>query len=376
MALKLSASDKQTIVELYQHPDESTATLASRYGVSSSTISRILKQGLSPDQYKAIVQQKKGGGSKPQLDTPKSKPKPALKSEKGSHPVKDVIDKADADSSTDEQASQMTLDTQSVTNESQPQSSSPRRSRTRKRTSSAKASSKRATTKPQKSASPSEAKSPPSLPLNEVSPNDESDSIPPTDDEITKSVSPVLRDAEKTDHELEQADELVHDLETDLLVDEEFGGDSDELDEDVADLEDELLDGDDEFDDDDATDTDLSMPLTGDLLAVLPFAEARLPRTCYIIIDRSAELITRPLKTFGELGEVPEADVNEQTLPIFDNHRVAKRFANRRTQRIVKIPDAQVLRKTSTYLIEKGITRLLLDGQVYTLMDDDEEFDE
>ena len=66
MALKLSDADKKTIVELYRHPEESTATLASRYAVSSSTISRILKQELSPDEYQDIVQQKKGGGSKPQ----------------------------------------------------------------------------------------------------------------------------------------------------------------------------------------------------------------------------------------------------------------------------------------------------------------------
>jgi hypothetical protein len=34
---------------------------------------------------------------------------------------------------------------------------------------------------------------------------------------------------------------------------------------------------------------------------------------------------------------------------------------------VIKLPDAQVLQKTSSHLQAKGITRLLIDGQVYAL---------
>jgi hypothetical protein len=99
---------------------------------------------------------------------------------------------------------------------------------------------------------------------------------------------------------------------------------------------------------------------------VLPFSEAPIPKTCYVVVDRSSELITRPLKDFADLGQIPVEETQEKTLPIFDNHRVAKRFL-RRMQRIVKLPDGRVLQKVQPYLQAKGITRLLIDGQVYSL---------
>lgn len=99
---------------------------------------------------------------------------------------------------------------------------------------------------------------------------------------------------------------------------------------------------------------------------VLPLSAAELPKTCYLVIDRSSELITRPLKDFGDLGQIPNLETLQKTLPVFDNHRVAKRFSTKR-DRVIKIPDSKVLQKASTHLQAKGITRLLIDGQVYSL---------
>lgn len=102
------------------------------------------------------------------------------------------------------------------------------------------------------------------------------------------------------------------------------------------------------------------------LIQVLPLSEAKFPKTCYLVIDRSAELITCPLQAFGELGMIPEDEVDAKTLPIFDNHRIARRFSHR-TQRIVKVPNSSVLQKTCSQLVAKGITRLLMNGHVYSL---------
>jgi hypothetical protein len=101
-------------------------------------------------------------------------------------------------------------------------------------------------------------------------------------------------------------------------------------------------------------------------LASPPLSEATLPKTCYLVVDRLSELISRPLQDFEELGEIPQGEHQEQTLPIFDNHRVARRFANR-SQRVMKIPDSRVLQKTGAHLQAKGITRVLIDGKVYSL---------
>ena len=101
-------------------------------------------------------------------------------------------------------------------------------------------------------------------------------------------------------------------------------------------------------------------------IQILPLADASFPRTCYLVIDRSSELITRPLEDFADLGTIPEEEIQQRTLPVFDNHRVARRFSHRR-ERVIKVPDGRMLQKTSSYLEAKGITRLLIDGQVYSL---------
>jgi hypothetical protein len=154
------------------------------------------------------------------------------------------------------------------------------------------------------------------------------------------------------------------------------------LDEDLMDLEDEDDDlDDDDLDDDDLDDDDwedepedsasqerIKASFERDFkVQVLPLSEASLPRTCYLVVDRAAELIARPLREFGDLGRIPAEEVQEKTLPVFDNHKVARRFSNR-SQRVIKVPDGRMLQKACSHLQAKGITRLLIDGQVYSLL--------
>jgi hypothetical protein len=119
----------------------------------------------------------------------------------------------------------------------------------------------------------------------------------------------------------------------------------------------------DEGDEEDLFDRPLSRD-SGSLVKILPLTEASLPKICYLVIDRASELIVKPLKAFGELGHIPSDEIQEKTLPVFENHRVASRFSAR-NQRVFKVPDGRLLQKTAPYLQAKGITRLLIDGQVY-----------
>jgi hypothetical protein len=166
--------------------------------------------------------------------------------------------------------------------------------------------------------------------------------------------------------------------ESEMLAGEDFS----DFDEDDEDDDDEDGDTDlDDFDPEDLDDEDSlfaasllgrrTVGASGELLAktvvqVLPLSEASIPKICYLVVDRAAELITRPLKAFGELGQIPPQEIREKTLPVFDNHRVARRFSTR-NQRVCKVPDGRMLQKTAHYLQAKGITRLLIDGQVYAI---------
>jgi len=124
---------------------------------------------------------------------------------------------------------------------------------------------------------------------------------------------------------------------------------------------------DDDEDDDEPTRMVKRRSPSNALIQVLPLSEANLPKTCYLVIDRLSELITRPLKEFGNLGQIPTQETNQKTLPVFDNHRVARRFSTKR-DRVIKVPDSKMFQKACSHLQAKGITRLLVDGQVYSLL--------
>lgn len=356
---KLTESDKQQILELYRLPGETTTTLADRYGVSNSTISRILKTSFSEAEYDALIQQKRSArfavesagmdepipvGDAPVIDLPS-----------GDAPVIDVPvrDVPAIDISVEEQLAEpptAQLEMPLVAPEQAPAKVG-RRSRKR-------------------SSAPEAPIQTPDLveaPIVEAAPAVATEAIKPVIAPPIVKASKASEDSYHSENAYDSDPSVFKEiLREELLAQEDLS----ELDDD--DDDDDLED--DEFDDDgeEAGLSGASLLLgSGEgklLVQVLPLTDAPLPRTCYLVVDRSAELVARPLKEFGDLGQIPEAEVLENTLPVFDNHRVAKRFSNPRTQRVIKLPDSRVLQKTSSHLQAKGITRLLIDGRVYSLV--------
>lgn len=331
-ARKLTDSDKREILKLYRQPEETTSTLATRYNVSNSTISRFLKSTLSEQEYEVLIQQKRANRNNSHV--------PEQVELKFEEPTVEPVTKPVVESV-----------------EPEPISSTPVITRRRKRSSVA------------------------SEPVSDL---DETPSVAPVPSVSVPSVSvPPVQESPVKKPRLEfptsgqdvDSEDLEdnYDVETRLL--EEMLG------EELTDLEDEDEELDlDEDDDDEGEDEDWEeeenaypiemprriFPRTRTAVQVLPLSEASIPRTCYLVIDRSAELIARPLREFSDLGQIPSEEYQERTLPIFDNHRVARRFSNR-TQRVIKVPDGRMFYKTSSQLKAKGITRLLIDGQVYSL---------
>ena len=336
---KLSDTDKSDILNLYRNPEETTSTLASRYEVSNSTISRILKNSLLESEYEALIQQKRANR------TPSN--------------VSSLIS----------QASELRVDTEA---NSAPliQLSKP-------------------TVETQKTDSA------PLIQLSEPSPelDPESSVSTSTEERRRRKRSSVVSQPAKEQRVIQTELQLdITDTSQESNFDEEQNEPLDEiesvqisdfeelLDEDLMDLDDEDADEDDDLDDDldddwedDGADDENQGPVirsharSTSNVQVLPLSEASLPKTCYLVVDRAAELIARPMKEFSDLGRIPLEEVQERTLPVFDNHRVARRFSNR-SQRVIKVPDGRMLQKTCSHLQAKGITRLLIDGQVYSLL--------
>ncbi|MBC6476824.1 MAG: transposase [Hormoscilla sp. GM7CHS1pb] len=290
---KLLDSEKIDIIALYRETADTTSTLASRYNVSNSTISRLLKSRLPADEYELLVQQKRAvaKGQPP-------KPQPTLES------AEEVM------------------------------------------------------AQPEASIAPSlpESQSPPSqivqteIPL-QITP------IASPESEVDATIEVIGDDSYQA--QVSTIEELLGE---ELLLEDQ---DDDEDDEDYSEDEEES-----------SPDRRLfakqSLNLAGlgkksqTLIQILPLSEAELPKICYVVIDKAAELITRPLNDFSELGKIPPAENGSATLPIFENHRVARRFS-KRSHRVIKVPDGSMLQKVSSYLLAKGISRLLIDGQVYSL---------
>lgn len=319
---KLSDDDKQEILQLYRQSGATTSTLAERYEVSSSTISRFLKNNLSKSEYEALIQQKrlahaaKRDNLAPQLiqqdreelSSQSSEPK-TVEDEKLSSPT-------DESNTPDRQETSLV--------------------RRRRRRSSI--SSEPITTT--------------SVPIQK-----------PKIQAIEKETEKLPLDREEEFLAEEPEDKEFERVEA-ITLGAMLGEDLLDLDED----EDELDEEEDE-DWDAEIDKDLSYPHAGSSnikIKILPLSAASFPRTCYLVVDRTAELITKPLEDFADLGTIPDSEVQQQTLPVFDNHRVARRFSHRR-ERVIKVPDGRMLQKTSHYLQAKGITRLLIDGQIYSL---------
>lgn len=273
---KLTDSDKQEILKLYRETAETTSTLADRYGVSNSTISRLLKSTLPEDEYEYLVSLKRAARTPegraqvsyeqlPLLSEPEpeievlpteSQPLEALKVE----PQRRRIIHVEQELYSDETAESI-------------------------------AASRRVRRRPSASEKP------------KLRVTEKLETPEPKPLEIVSIPIPALK------NEHPAAAVLAHLLGEDLLDESE----------DLDDLEDDDLE-DDDFEEEDFDDDDLDeqRPLVtkrkpGEAsVQVLPLSVANLPKTCYLVIDRSSELITRPLKDFGDLGQIPSLETQQK----------------------------------------------------------------
>lgn len=337
---KLSDSDKGSIVELYKQPGQTTSTLAEQYGVSNSTISRILKMNLPAEEYRALVSQKRMGSASDKANASTEKEtasttgrrrrsRKSASSEPVTAPEPDSADTNEDPSDAD-------------SNGTSERSVAPPKLKTAAEKEAAKTTSGRRRRRTTATTAPEEDEQLPLLAADlDTGDGLDSDDLPE---------SQTLGDEADDD---EEDDDL---LGLDETLGDDFGDDDDELDDDEL--------------DDDADDSSAPVPKpklqVKTAMQIMPLGEAVLPKPCYLVIDMRSELITRPLIEFADLGQIPSEEERAKTLPVFDNHRVARRFS-RNKQRVIKVPDGSLITRTSPYLAAKGITRLLVDGQVFDL---------
>ncbi|WP_414752594.1 hypothetical protein [Anabaena sp. CCY 9910] len=418
---KLTNSDKQEILKLYRETAETTSTLAERYDVSNSTISRLLKSTLPEDEYEFLVSLKRAARTpegraqvsydqipfvvqpeeapvistqkvelpepitKPEPSRVEDKPTPVIRKGRQAKPAPLPEEKPQPLLAEEEKPTPVIRRGRQAKPAPLPEEEKPtpviRKARQAKPEFFPEEEEKPTPVirkvrqaKPEFFPEEEEKPTPVIRRVRRRSASEEEDREPIArqleipvgkPQEIISISSPLLEDetAEVTPMGYAPPQVIAEMLGEDLLDESE----------DLDDLEEDLDDDLDEEDyEDEEDDLEEARPLVtrrrfGDAaVQVLPLSVASLPKTCYLVIDRSSELITRPLKDFGDLGQIPSLETQQRTLPIFDNHRVAKRFSTKR-DRVIKVPDSRMLHKARTHLQAKGITRLLIDGQVYSL---------
>jgi transposase-like protein len=348
---KLTAADKKEIVKVYRSSAENTAALATRYGVSNSTVSRLLKSHIPEAEYETLMSEKRGQKAEFSEEEIALLLDPSLGSKEVVAEVSSIEEPPEFTPLVDRSDEPVPL-----SGKSKPvkKGTLQEQRRVRRRSSALSTSEESELT----------ADAPPELPpkpiIKAVKSVATPAAIPTFEPEVVEvevssaavSVQTILPFNEVVEEDEDDQEDVL--ALADILG-EDMGG---------------LLDEDEEeFNDEE----DWSDGLTPSVLAsdiqvkVLPLSAANLPRTCYIVIDKFAELIAKPLREFAELGNIPTDEVPQQTLPIFDNHRVAKRFSSSHTNRVIKVPDSSLFQKTSRHLEAKGITRLLIDGRIYSL---------
>ena len=397
---KITAADKLEIVNLYRQAGDTTASLANRFGVSNSTISRLLKTSIPEAEYEILIRQKRGSkmGIEDEILATiaavgvSTRAQVPVESEIGAEAIVVPSDSAKESISALEDVPVMSnypIPTASPASTIEEDSNAARRVRRR--------SSAPSTVDDREDVVDNLL-----LPVVEI---DESRFItlasignadttptsnnidlltttPPVKTPLPPPIprTPVLREI-LADSEQRYSEPIIEPTFPDISADELEDEDDDTEDvnvlaamfgEEVADSDDDEEDDDDD-DEEESTDSnrllDPNQLLTKDRLHVqiTPLSQATLPRTCYIVVDKFAELIVRPLKDFADLGQISGEETQQRTLPVFDNHRVAKRFSNQRAHRVIKVPDSRIFYKTTQHLRAKGITRLLVDGNIYSL---------
>ncbi len=91
-----------------------------------------------------------------------------------------------------------------------------------------------------------------------------------------------------------------------------------------------------------------------------------LPEIVYMLVDKKVELDVKLICDLPEWSFLPENELKRNAILLFSNQRSAKRSCSR-NQRVIKIPDTSVFEVSKSYLLSKGITRLILEDSLIAL---------
>ena len=93
-------------------------------------------------------------------------------------------------------------------------------------------------------------------------------------------------------------------------------------------------------------------------LSSVPISDVVLPQIVYMIVDKKIELEIKLLKDYPDWQFLSQNELNRKSIEIFFDLKVAKKQSSKE-QKVIKVPNPNVLRIAAPILISRGISRIV-----------------
>ena len=94
--------------------------------------------------------------------------------------------------------------------------------------------------------------------------------------------------------------------------------------------------------------------------------KVNLPETVYMLVDKKVEIDPQNISDLPEWSFLPETELERCAILLFTSQRAAKRNCSK-NQKVIKIPNTRIFKISKSYLLSKGITRLILEDLLISL---------
>jgi len=101
-------------------------------------------------------------------------------------------------------------------------------------------------------------------------------------------------------------------------------------------------------------------------IASKAISDFELPEVVYILVDKKTELEPKMLKHYPDWSFMPQEDLERMTLEIYSDQKSARQSCSK-YQKLIKIPNSQVLLIASKYLKARGISRIIFKDALLSI---------
>ena len=101
-------------------------------------------------------------------------------------------------------------------------------------------------------------------------------------------------------------------------------------------------------------------------LSSVKISDIEFPKVLFMIVNKAIELEIKKLKDYPDWQFLSKSDLDRNTIEIFDDLKIAKRFC-KNDQKVIKVPNTNVFKIVAPLLVSKGISRIVRDKTLIAL---------